>query len=207
MAWRTEGGAMRSARAARPSLPPESGAIDEAAAIARAKDDPSAFAPVYLSYVDAVYRYCYRRLGTREAAEDATSLVFERVLKALPAYRGGVFRAWLFTVAHNVVTDAYRAHRPSAGLGVVDDLEDPTPGPEDIVLLADERRLLLAALQLLPADQRRVVELRLSGLPSTEVATVLERTPESVRALQLRAVRRLRTLLCRPAAGEEARHA
>ena len=200
---------MRNARAAQHSPPAESGAgaPDEADAIARAKDDPGAFAPVYLRYVDTVYRYCYHRLGTREAAEDATSQVFERVLLALPSYRRGIFRAWLFTVAHNVVTDCYRATRPAAGLAVVDEMQDPTPGPEDIVLLADERRLLLAALPLLSPDQRRVMELRLTGLPSTEVATALSRSPESVRALQLRAIRRLRTLLGITAPGEEARHA
>ena len=49
------------------------------------------------------------------------------------------------------------------------------------MLLADEQRLLLAALPLLPPEQRRVLELRLTGLPSTEVALILNRSPESVR--------------------------
>src|SRR5918994_892011 len=83
--------------------------------VARAQLDPRAFALLYGRYLDPVHQYCYRRLGTREGAEDATSQVFERVLKALPAYRGGIFRAWLFTIAHNVVTDSYRAARPHDG--------------------------------------------------------------------------------------------
>jgi len=35
----------------------------------RAASDPSAFAPLYTRYIDPIYRYCFRSLGTREAAE------------------------------------------------------------------------------------------------------------------------------------------
>ncbi|HEY7030067.1 MAG TPA: sigma-70 family RNA polymerase sigma factor, partial [Thermomicrobiales bacterium] len=160
--------------------------LDEAALVAQAMQNPLAFAPLYLRYLDPVHQYCYRRLGTREAAEDATSQIFERVLKALPTYRGGLFRAWLFTIAHNVVTDSYRGARPHEPLAAAEEVPDPTPEPETVTLLADERRLLQAALPLLPADQRRVMELRLGGLPATDVATILGRTPESVRTLQTR---------------------
>lgn len=174
------------------------GSVAEAAQIALARRDPRAFAPLYQRYVDPIHRYCYRRLGSREAAEDATSLVFERALTALPGFRGGIFRAWLFAIAHNVITDSYRSTRFPEPLATAAEVADPGPQPEALALLADERRLLLAALPLLPADQRRVVELRLGGLPSTEVATILGRTPESVRTLQLRAVRRLRAILAIP---------
>ena len=170
----------------------------EAAEVARALADSRAFAPLYLRYLDPIHRYCYRRLGSREAAEDATSLVFERALKALPGFRGGSFRAWLFAIAHNVITDSYRSVRAPEPLAAADEVADPAPRPEDLALLADERRLLLAALPMLSADQRRVVELRLGGLPATEVAAVLGRTPKAVRALQLRAVRRLRAILAIP---------
>jgi len=169
--------------------------------------DPRAFAELYLRYVAAVHHYCYRRLGSIEAAEDATSLVFERVLKALPGYRGGVFRAWLFTIAHNVITDSYRSAREHHPIDAARELADPSPQPDRLVLLADDQRLLLAALSALPPEQRRVMELRLGGLPSTDVAVVLDRSPESVRALQFRAIKRLRDLLRDPADPAEVRHA
>jgi RNA polymerase sigma-70 factor (ECF subfamily) len=193
----------------RPAAPPGggAGAPDEAALVAAAVADPRAFAPLYARYLDPVHRYCYRRLGSREAAEDAAGLVFERALRALPSYRGGPFRAWLFTIAHNAIADAYRSTRPHEPLEAGGGVADPAPEPEALALLADERRLLLAALSALPADQRRVVELRLDGLPSTEVAAILGRTPEAVRALQLRAVRRLHALLAIPAPAREVRDA
>jgi RNA polymerase sigma-70 factor (ECF subfamily) len=179
--------------------------LDETAIVARALLDPAAFAPLYQRYLDPVYRYCHRRLGSREAAEDATSLVFERAFRSLSAFRSGSFRAWLFAIAHNAITDTYRRH--GAERFQEDwDFEDPAPPPEQMALLSDERRLLAAALALLPRDQRHVIELRLSGVSSVEVAENLDRSPQAVRALQLRATRRLQTLLGTSIA-PEVRHA
>jgi DNA-directed RNA polymerase specialized sigma24 family protein len=52
--------------------------------VALAMEDPRHFSLLYARYLDPVHRYCYRRLGSREAAEDATSLVFTRALTAFP---------------------------------------------------------------------------------------------------------------------------
>lgn len=76
---------------------------------ARAQHDPNAFAPLYQRYVRPIYAFCFQRLGTRELAEDATSQTFVKALAALPGYRAGSFRAWLYTIAHNVVIDVHRA--------------------------------------------------------------------------------------------------
>lgn len=179
----------------------------EAATVALAQRDPAAFAPLYQAYIDPIYGYCYRRLGAREAAEDATSLVFERALRSLASFRGGSFRAWLFTIAHNVVTDTYRRKGARAPFDEALDVVDPAPPPEQVALVADERRLLATALTLLPADQRQVIELRLSGVSSVEIAEILDRSPQAVRALQLRATRRLQALLATPGNAHEVRHA
>ena len=186
--------------------------LDEAAIIARARQDPAAFAPLYQAYLGPVYRYCYRRLASREAAEDATSLIFERVLRSLPTFRGASFRAWLFSIAHNTITDAYRRQGTASRLTSVRlteaaEVSDPRAAPEQVALLADEQRLLSTALALLPAEQRQVIELRLSGIPSTEVAQILGRSPQAIRALQLRATRRLQVILSGPSAAREVRHA
>src|SRR5687767_10813554 len=71
----------------------------EANLIARAAHDAQAFAFLYRRYLDPVYRYCYHRLGSKEAAEDVTSQVFSKALGALSTYRGErPFRSWLFAI-------------------------------------------------------------------------------------------------------------
>jgi len=169
-------------------------ADDDAALAARARDDPAAFAPLYERYLDPVYRYCYRRLGAREAAEDAAAAVFARALAALPAYRDGSFRAWLFAIAHNAVADNHRRQRarPEAPLEAAGDPPDRAPTPEEIALENDERGSVRALLTALPDDQRRVLEMRLAGLSGAEIATALGRSVAAVKMLQLRAMTRLR---------------
>ncbi len=50
------------------------------ALVAASLSDRQAFGLLYDRYVDAVSRYCNGRLRDREAAEDATSLIFARAL-------------------------------------------------------------------------------------------------------------------------------
>lgn len=167
----------------------------EAALVARAKRDRRAFAPLYARYLTPVYRYCVGCLGSREAAEDATSLVFAKALAALPGCRDDAFRAWLFAIAHNVVADARRRGRPGVPIEAAIDLRDPAPTPEEAVLALDDDRSLAALLARLPDDQRRIVELRLAGLTGPEIARALGRSQGAVRVAQFRAYARLRSVL------------
>jgi RNA polymerase sigma factor (sigma-70 family) len=168
----------------------------EADLIARAVHDPPAFSLLYRGYLDPVYRYCYHRLGSKEAAEDATSQIFAKVLAALPSYRADrPFRSWLFAIAHNVVVDTHRARRAHQPLDAAAHVLDPAPSPEDLALDGEGGRAVRVLLARLTPDQARVVELRLAGLTEVEIASLLGRRPGAVRALQFRALTRLRALL------------
>lgn len=174
---------------------PREAAAEEEALVERARRDPRAFAPLYVRYADPVYRFCYRRLGEPEAAEDATSQVFLKALAALPEYRSGSFRAWLFTIARNVVIDLYRERRIERLPETAPDPIDPGPTPEEVMLRAESHLGVQALLAALSPEQREVVELRLAGLNGAEIAQVLGRSHGSVRALQYRAAQRLRDVL------------
>jgi RNA polymerase sigma-70 factor (ECF subfamily) len=172
--------------------------VDDADLAARAAtNDRNAFALLYDRYVEAIYRYCYRRLSHREAAEDATSHVFMRALAAMPRFdpAGGSFRSWLYVIAHNVVTDRYRKAGRWQYLDTEVEITDPDPLPEDLAIAADHRRSVSAALAQLPEGQRQVIELRLAGLSGPEIADALSRSHVAVRATQRRALINLRALL------------
>jgi RNA polymerase sigma-70 factor (ECF subfamily) len=165
----------------------------DARLVAAALADRSAFAALYRRYVDAIYRYAYHRLGTREQAEDATSQIFLKALVALPSHKSDrSFRSWLFTIAHNVVTDCYRARRPQEPLDLVAEVEDRTSSPEDEALHIVQRDEIRKMLQLLPNDQRRILELRLAGLTSVEIGEVLGKSAGAVKVAQSRSIARLR---------------
>jgi RNA polymerase sigma-70 factor (ECF subfamily) len=179
---------------------------DERTLIAAARHDRRAFAPLYARYAAPIFQYCYGQLGSREAAEDATSAVFAKALAALPRYRDGSFRSWLFTIAHNTITDHFRAARRETPIEAAAEIVAPGPALDDVASDEDARRRLRDLLAQLPADQRSVIELRLMELNGPEIAAVLGRSHAWVRVTQFRAVARLRTLMSIGAEPSEARH-
>jgi RNA polymerase sigma-70 factor (ECF subfamily) len=167
----------------------------DAALVAQAQHDRQAFGLLYDRYVELIFRYCLVRLRDREDAEDATSLIFSRALAALPTQRGGSFRSWLFSIAHNVVVDAQRKAPSGLPLEMLEVLPAREPSLEDQAVAEERRRALVQGLAALPDEQRQVVELRLAGLTGPEVAATLGRSHDSVRTTQRRAVSRLRAQL------------
>ena len=179
---------------------------EEVMLVTLANQDRRAFAALYDRHVAAVYGYCYRRLGSREAAEDATSLIFTKALAALSTLRGSSFRGWLFGIAHHVVADVLRGTHRDLPLDVADAVWDPALSPEGTALADETHRALAAALTQLSAQQRQVVELRLAGLTSVEIGESLGCSPGAVDVAQHRAVLRLRQLLRAGTIDEEGRH-
>jgi RNA polymerase sigma-70 factor (ECF subfamily) len=176
----------------------------EALAVAAARRDPVAFAPLYRAYFDAVYRYCLRSLGDADAAADATREVFAKALAAIARSDIAEFRPWLFTIAHNVIVDRRRQHTrrpPPLPLLDASDRPDPAPSPEETALAAEARRTVHHFLARLSDDQRAVVELRLADLTAAEAAAILGRSVGSVKIAQHRAFRRLRDLMLAAEAG------
>lgn len=173
---------------------------DEERALAlRARTERAAFGPLYDRYLSPIYAYCYRRLGSREAAEDATAVVFTKALGAIERYRedGPSFRAWLFAIAHNTVVDETRARRWETRLEADDGWEPAAtdPGPEELAVVAADLAQLRLLLAEIPPERARMVELRLAGLVDKEIAHVLGRSHGAVRISMHRALAQLRQLM------------
>ena len=171
---------------------------DDTSLALAAQHDPTAFDALYSRYVGPIYRYCHVRLGTREAAEDATSATFLKAMHALPRYREGNFAGWLYRIAANTVVDLQRErgryHDPSHS-HVFPERRDPAPLPDEQAIERAREDELRAALARLPDEQRAAVELQLAGWSGQQIADALGRSPEAVRMLRHRALTRLRTIL------------
>ena len=167
---------------------------DEALA-ARALHEPEAFTALYRTYAFDVYRYCYRRLENREAAEDATSQTFTNAYAGLKRLGHKPFRPWLFAIAHNVVVDAYRNRRATASLDDLYQQHDPGDSPESVAIGAESRGAVRMLLEQLPKRDREVVELRLAGLSGLEIAQTLGCSHAAVRVAHHRALERMRALM------------
>lgn len=178
------------------SSPPAIDPGSDAELVSRAKGDTVAFTALYRRYVTPVYRYCLHRLGDVAAAEDATSDTFLKAFAAIHRCRdGAAFRSWLFTIAHNVVTDSFRARRPAEPIDLADAVADAAPGPETVAELTDAAWAVRSLLARLTPQQARIIELRLAGLKGPEIAKVLDCSLASVKIGQLRGYQRLREVL------------
>jgi RNA polymerase sigma-70 factor (ECF subfamily) len=181
---------------------------DDLAIVRLAQADLRAFAPLYDHYGPIVYHYCLRRLSHPEIAADAASTVFAKVIAGLPKFRpdprrsGSTFRAWLFTIAHNVVIDVRRRDRHHVSLDANADtlagspnLIDPGTSPEDLAIVAESSLRLRELFDLLPERQRAVLELRLAGLSGSEISQTLGVSESAVKSIQFRAYTTLRDAL------------
>ncbi len=162
-----------------------------------------------------------RRLGSNDAGIDASGVVQEAFLDAerekakgkgmLGTLEPNELLAWLRVALERNLIDALRRARASKrDVARQQPLDVPawSDGPPGECPVAPDsspceradrnERLdrLTVALQALPNDQRRAVELRyLDGRTIDEVAAVLGRTSEAVGGLLRRGVRRLRETL------------
>lgn len=154
-----------------------------------------AFDTLYRRYAGELEGFITARVMDVDLAADLTSQVFTKAFAALPRYRSGSFRGWLYAIARNAITDAWRRQRPTAPLERADLMPAPEDGPEAQAIRTEAANRLHAALAELSLDQQRIVRLRLEGMTGPEIAKRLGMHPDAVKSAQYRAFTRLRTIL------------
>jgi RNA polymerase sigma-70 factor (ECF subfamily) len=155
---------------------------------------------------DELYRLCFpvvreylaRVFRDRYEAEDAAQEVFVRAHGALASYKLGAAspRAWLLALARNLAIDRLRRHpvTPLAPEHLERLRSDQALEPYLPGWLDDAELLLL--FERLPLAQQQVLLLRyLLDLPSAEIASALDISPENVRQLHARGLSFLRARL------------
>lgn len=160
--------------------------------------DRGAFAELYDAHVDSVYRYLLYRVREPSDAEDLTSEVFTRAFANIHRYRwqGKSFLAWLYTIARNAVTDRRRRERPTVDLDNAFGIAEEGPTAHERAVVGEQVNALRGAVQHLTVEQREVLMMRfVQDMSSRQVAQILGKNEGAVRALQFRALGRLRKLL------------
>ena len=170
---------------------------DERILVEAAQRDPSCFGELYERNFDRVYAYVSRRLADRSAVEDVTADVFRQALANLGQFewRGTPFVAWLLRIAANAVTDQRRRVSREQPMLEADGPESAPADPTGIDAV-ERRALLFRVVRTLPADQRRVIEMRFAQEKGVrEIARELNRSEGAVKQLQFRAIQNLRAQL------------
>jgi RNA polymerase sigma-70 factor, ECF subfamily len=166
---------------------------DEKLLVAAAQKDPRCFADLYEANFEHVYAFVAHRVHGRADTEDLTAEVFQQALANLTKFewRGVPFVAWLYRIAANAIADRWQLRSRERGTPAAD---DPVDRQMPIDLEGIERRAQLYRLvNALPAEQRRVIEMRFAEEKSIrQIAQEMKRTPGAIKQLQFRAVQNLR---------------
>ena len=144
------------------------------------RGDASAFEVVYDRHSAAAFSLAYRMVGTRGLAEDVVQEAFLSLWRSGGRYdsaRGSV-RTWILGMVHHRGIDALRRafvheRRRAGGEGVPDTVEAGTRTDVEAAR-HEEAATIRAALERLPAEQSRVIELAyFGGFTHTEIAEML----------------------------------
>ena len=157
--------------------------------------DSDAFATLYETYSERIYRYIYFRTADVQIAEDIASQVFLKTWEKLASFKVGSspFIAWLYRIAHNAVIDSYRTKKVSVRLDDINPAEiSHDDGIDEKLDRQTDSRRLREALRELTDDQQEVLMLKfMGGLSTREIAGHLGKQQGAVRALQMRALQGL----------------
>jgi RNA polymerase sigma-70 factor, ECF subfamily len=154
--------------------------------------DHAAFEALSERHYVPIRRYLTRLSGDPEVAAELTQETFLRAYQALPRLADDSdVQGWLYRIATNLARQHYR-HGRLIHWRALEPFHALTAPIEEDVARQDLVRRALAELSL---DQRACLLLYAwTGYTCAEIGTLMDRTPEAVRMLLVRARRRFRAL-------------
>ena len=144
------------------------------------RGDPRAFELLYDRHGGAAYSLAYRIVGKQAAAEDVVQEALLSIWRNRLRYdqtRGSV-RTWILGIVHNRAIDGLRRSsvhdRRRETLEVVEERFEAHERTDVEVARREEARTVRGALETLPEEQRRTIELAyFGGFTQTQIAEML----------------------------------
>jgi len=158
-----------------------------------------AFGIIYELFAERIYRYIYLKISDKDEAEDLTQQVFIKAWEALPDFRfkKNPFSSWLYSIARNLITDFYRKKKPIFSLDA--EIKIDVPDAADLneqLMIKEKTQKVFRAIQQLPDEQKELLILRfVDEFSYNEIAKIMRKSPLTLRVLQHRALKRLRTII------------
>jgi RNA polymerase sigma-70 factor (ECF subfamily) len=143
--------------------------------------EADAFEVIFDRHGGAAFSLAYRIVGNRSAAEDVVQESFLSIWRSRVRYqreRGSV-RTWVLGIVHHRGIDGLRRNivhdRRRASAEGIEERHEASELTDVEAVRRDEAREVRAALETLPAEQCRVIELAyFGGFTHTQIADMLE---------------------------------
>jgi len=199
--------------------PVDPGRTDAELLAAHVAGDPEAFGELFSRHRDRLWAVALRTTGDPETAADGLQDGLVAAFRRAGSFRGdAAVTTWLHRVIVNACLDRLRAAKVRRADPLPDDLDDAGRGsvvtandgsddhldPAEHNLRSEQRAMVLAALQRLPAEQRAALVLvDMEGYAVAEVAEILDCAEGTVKSRCARGRAKLAVLL-RPLLADDA---
>lgn len=147
----------------------------------------------------SLHAYLFSLGMSSDEAEDVIQETFLRLVRyLLDRVTEENPRAWIFRVAHNLSMDLHRSERRwyrdsgAETYRMIRERVDPSPNPEQQVILQERMRRFENSVAQLTPKQRHCLRLRAEGLRYREIASNLQVSVQRVGELMQRAITLLR---------------
>ena len=141
----------------------------------------TAFEIVYDRHGSAAYSLAYRMVGNRVVAEDIVQEAFLSMWRSRSRFepQRGSLRSWVLGIVHHRGIDALRRNtvqnRRQAGAEAEEERREAAATTEVEVIRRQEAATVRAALDRLPPEQSRVLELAyFAGFTQSQIAELME---------------------------------
>ena len=166
--------------------------------------NPRAFELIYDRHGGAAFSLAYRMVGNRVAAEDIVQEAFLSIWRSRMRYdrsRGSV-RTWMLGIVHNRAIDALRRgathERRQEPLDGVEERHEAPERTDVEAARREEARSVRTALETLPDEQRRTVELAyFGGFTHSQIAELLDQPIGTVKGRMRLGLDKLRRQLAK----------
>jgi RNA polymerase sigma-70 factor, ECF subfamily len=143
--------------------------------------EAAAFEVVYDRHAGAAFSLAYRMCGVRQLAEEVVQEAFLSIWRSGARYdrRRGSVRTWILGITHHRAIDALRRgvvqHRHRASDEGIEERLEASDRTDVEVARREEAHEIRGALDVLPDEQRRAIELAYyGGFTQSEIAELLD---------------------------------
>ena len=183
--------------------------MTDLAAVSRARGgDADAFRDLVQRHSRTIFRVAYRMTGNEHDADDVVQETFLRAYRQIDKFEERAnFGTWLHRIAVNCSLDLLRSrvrhdkHRVNAKDNdeeneMTREFESTDPQPDRLLLSAEMKQHVIAALERLSGNERTAFMLRhFEGMPVEEIGRTLGIQVSAAKHTIFRAVRKLRESL------------
>lgn len=162
------------------------------------KGDLETAAILYERYKKPLWSFFFNCTQERSLSEDLVQLTFEKMIRYRLNYSGkGSFKSWLFSIARNVLKDAWsqqgRLTHQRSLKGSDEYIQDGSPSVEDHLISQDRQGILQAAIDQLPPDKKELLILiKIEGKKYKEVAQIYQMSESALKVRLFRVMKELK---------------